>query len=65
MKLTYNSYLKIDDLLDLQQLKSSPPEHDEMLFIIIHQTYELWFNKSCMNLKNSETNLKKDRHGPL
>jgi tryptophan 2,3-dioxygenase len=45
MALTYNSYLKIDDLLALQQLKSKPEEHDEMLFIIIHQTYELWFKQ--------------------
>lgn len=45
MKLTYSSYLKIDELLDLQQYKSSPEEHDEMLFIIIHQTYELWFKQ--------------------
>lgn len=44
-KLTYNKYLKIDDLLELQQLKSDPEEHDEMLFIIIHQTYELWFKE--------------------
>ncbi len=45
MKLTYSNYLKIDELLDLQQLESQPPEHDEMLFIIIHQTYELWFKQ--------------------
>jgi tryptophan 2,3-dioxygenase len=45
MSLTYNSYLKVDELLDLQQLKSNPQEHDEMLFIIIHQTYELWFKQ--------------------
>lgn len=45
MKLTYSSYLKIDELLDLQQLRSKPEEHDEMLFIIIHQTYELWFKQ--------------------
>ncbi len=44
-KLTYNGYLMIDDLLELQQLKSKPNEHDEMLFIIIHQTYELWFKQ--------------------
>jgi tryptophan 2,3-dioxygenase len=43
MELTYASYLKIDALLDLQKGKSDPPEHDEMLFIIIHQVYELWF----------------------
>jgi tryptophan 2,3-dioxygenase len=45
MSLTYVSYLKIDDLLELQQLQSEPKEHDEMLFIIIHQTYELWFKQ--------------------
>ncbi len=42
---TYGSYLKIDDLLSLQQPRSSGPEHDEMLFIIIHQVYELWFKE--------------------
>src|SRR6185295_12119455 len=41
--LIYSTYLKLPDLLQLQQPRSSPPEHDEMLFIIIHQTYELWF----------------------
>lgn len=45
MKLTYSNYLKIDELLNLQQLQSEPQEHDEMLFIIIHQTYELWFKQ--------------------
>lgn len=43
MALTYSAYLKIDELLTLQQVKSEPAEHDELLFIIIHQTYELWF----------------------
>lgn len=43
MALTYASYLDIDKLLELQRPRSEPPEHDEMLFIIIHQTYELWF----------------------
>src|SRR2546428_7079372 len=41
--LTYSSYLKLDQLLELQQPRSQPPEHDEMLFIIVHQAYELWF----------------------
>ena len=43
--LTYGSYLKIDELLDLQQFRSPGPEHDEMLFIVIHQVYELWFKE--------------------
>src|SRR5688572_28304872 len=42
---TYGSYLRIDDLLSLQQPRSSGPEHDEMLFIVIHQVYELWFKE--------------------
>ena len=45
MDLTYGDYLKIDELLDLQQCLSDGPEHDEMLFIIIHQVYELWFKQ--------------------
>jgi tryptophan 2,3-dioxygenase len=43
MSLTYADYLQLDELLELQRPRSSPPEHDEMLFIVIHQTYELWF----------------------
>ena len=42
---TYSSYLRIDDLLDLQRPRSDGPEHDEMLFIVIHQVYELWFKE--------------------
>src|SRR5213594_589162 len=42
---TYQSYLKIDNLLSLQQPRSAGPEHDETLFIIIHQVYELWFKE--------------------
>ena len=43
--LTYTSYLAVDELLNLQRPLSDGPEHDEMLFIIIHQTYELWFKQ--------------------
>jgi len=42
---TYGSYLKIDELLALQQPRSEGPEHDELLFIVIHQVYELWFKE--------------------
>ncbi|HZI89083.1 MAG TPA: tryptophan 2,3-dioxygenase family protein, partial [Candidatus Polarisedimenticolia bacterium] len=45
MPVTYSSYLKIDELLALQQPVSDGPEHDETLFIIIHQVYELWFKQ--------------------
>ena len=43
MALTYGGYLKLDELLALQVAQSDGPEHDEMLFIVIHQVYELWF----------------------
>ena len=43
--LTYGSYLAINELLSLQRPRSDGPEHDEMLFIVIHQVYELWFKE--------------------
>ena len=42
---TYTTYLKVDELLELQQPLSDGPEHDELLFITIHQVYELWFKQ--------------------
>ena len=42
---TYISYLKVDELLELQEPLSDGPEHDELLFITIHQVYELWFKQ--------------------
>jgi tryptophan 2,3-dioxygenase len=44
-RLTYGSYLRIESLLDQQRLESDPPAHDELLFITIHQVYELWFKQ--------------------
>lgn len=44
-RLTYNGYLKVSELISLQHLLSDPRQHDEMLFIIIHQVYELWFKE--------------------
>lgn len=43
--LTYSTYLRMDELLALQTPLSDGPEHDETLFIIIHQVYELWFKQ--------------------
>src|SRR5208283_5855215 len=43
MDLTYATYLHLDQLLSLQQPRSQPEEHDELLFIATHQAYELWF----------------------
>ncbi len=48
--LTYSSYLRVPDLLKLQNRLSLPPTHDELLFIIVHQTYELWFKELLHDL---------------
>ncbi len=44
-RLTYGSYLKIAELTRLQHLLSDPVQHDELLFIVVHQVYELWFKQ--------------------
>src|SRR5213592_1337647 len=45
MTVTYSSYLKLDQLLALQAPRPGELEHDETLFVIIHQVYELWFKE--------------------
>lgn len=55
--LTYSSYLKLDELLELQQPLSAEPEHDEMLFIVIHQIYELWFKQVLHELRKLQAEL--------
>lgn len=47
---TYATYLKVEELLSLQQPLSDGPEHDELLFITIHQVYELWFQQMLHEL---------------
>ncbi len=44
-RLTYGSYLRLEQLLGAQHLESDPVAHDELLFITIHQVYELWFQQ--------------------
>jgi tryptophan 2,3-dioxygenase len=51
---SYGDYLRVDDLLGLQQPLSEGPEHDEMLFIVIHQVYELWFKQILHELAHLE-----------
>lgn len=64
--LTYNSYLAIDELLKLQKPLSTGPEHDEMLFIVIHQTYELWFKQLIHEFKQAQQALESgDTHYSL
>jgi len=57
---SYSDYLKLDQLLDLQQPVSRAPEHDEMLFIVIHQVYELWFKEILHELEYLQELLSKN-----
>jgi tryptophan 2,3-dioxygenase len=59
-KLTYGSYLKVDELLALQLPQSEPAHHDELLFIIIHQVYELWFRQMLHEIEAAMRNLASD-----
>ena len=58
--LTYGEYLQVDHLLTLQQPRSSGPEHDEMLFIVIHQVYELWFKELLHEVDRVRARLEAD-----
>lgn len=59
MSITYSSYLKLDKLLNIQNCISD--DHDEMLFIVIHQSYELWFKEMLHELDHlKELLLKND-----
>jgi len=59
-RLTYGGYLKVRELIGLQQLRSDPLQHDETLFIIIHQVYELWFKQLLHELDTIIERLNKD-----
>lgn len=66
MTLTYWNYLKLDTLLNLQEVKSAPSEHDELLFIVIHQTYELWFKLLIHELDKIKRDFAAgDLYGPI
>jgi len=59
--LTYGEYLKVPELLELQKVLSSPAHHDEPLFIIIHQVYELWFKLILHEVDSAAAHLRADR----
>jgi tryptophan 2,3-dioxygenase len=59
-RLTYSSYLKISELTSLQEPHSDPPQHDELLFIIVHQVYELWFKQLLHELDAVRSHLDQD-----
>ncbi len=64
----YNNYLGLDQLLSAQKLKSAEldaePAHDEMLFIIVHQAYELWFKQIIHELESVLDLFRKKRVHP-
>lgn len=62
-RLTYSDYLKVRELIGLQELKSDPAQHDETLFIVIHQVYELWFKQLLHEVDSIIERL--DRDEPL
>jgi tryptophan 2,3-dioxygenase len=59
-KLTYGSYLRIEELLSLQTPRSEPAHHDELLFIVIHQVYELWFRQMLHEIEAAIRHLNAD-----
>jgi len=64
-RLTYESYLALDQVLNAQHPVSDPPHHDEMLFIIQHQTSELWLKLIVHELKAAITHIRADNPGPV
>ena len=59
--LSYNKYLRVPELIDLQTRLSSPAHHDELLFITVHQAYELWF-KQILHEIDAAIGLMKEDH---
>lgn len=59
--LSYNKYLKVADLIGLQECLSDPAHHDELLFITIHQTYELWFKQILHEVDAAIAQMNEDR----
>jgi tryptophan 2,3-dioxygenase len=59
--LSYNKYLRVQDLINLQDCLSSPAHHDELLFITVHQAYELWFKQILHELDAAIQLLEEDR----
>ncbi|GAP65190.1 tryptophan 2,3-dioxygenase [Mizugakiibacter sediminis] len=63
-RITYGGYLQLDRLLSAQRPLSDPPHHDEMLFIVQHQTSELWMKLVIHELKAALEHLQHDRLDP-
>lgn len=63
-KLTYTDYLGLDKVLSAQEPRSDPPHHDELLFIIQHQTTELWFKLTIHELTAAINAIRADQLEP-
>jgi tryptophan 2,3-dioxygenase len=61
--LSYNKYLRVPELIDLQTCLSSPAHHDELLFITVHQAYELWFKQVLHEIDAALRLMDEDRTG--
>jgi len=59
--LSYNKYLRVADLIGLQDCLSDPKHHDELLFITIHQAYELWFKQILHEIDAAIVQMSEDR----
>src|SRR5580765_5352923 len=59
--LSYNKYLRVPDLIALQDCLSDPQHHDELLFITIHQAYELWFKQILHEIDAAIVLMNEDR----
>ena len=59
--LSYNKYLRVADLISLQDCLSDPQHHDELLFITIHQAYELWFKQILHEIDAALVLMREDR----
>ena len=61
--LSYNEYLRVPELIDLQSCRSTPAQHDELLFITVHQAYELWFKQILHEIDAAILLMKEDHAG--
>ena len=59
--LSYNKYLRVPELIELQTCLSSPAHHDELLFITVHQAYELWFKQILHEIDAAIALMKEDQ----
>jgi tryptophan 2,3-dioxygenase len=59
--LSYNKYLRVQDLINLQDCLSDPAHHDELLFITVHQAYELWFKQILHEIDAAISFIEQDR----